>query len=334
MRYGMTVGGSLKMLPAIAKTVEDHGYDTIWTAETGSTAFISAAVVAQATSRARIGTAIAMAFVRSPGITAMTALDLDELSDGRFVVGLGTQVKRVNEERFSTKFEHPAPKMREYALAMRAFIGGYFGEDPNFEGRFYRVTMAPWARTTPPVRRDIPIFFAAVNQHMLRNSGEVADGVMGHPMSSPEYITRVVRPTIRKGAEKAGRKPEDVELAQQVIISISDDPAQAKRDAKQQIGFYATTRTYTPVLAVHGFEDIVPLLRDAYAQHDMDRLASLVSDEMADAFSLYGSADEVKEKADRFEGIVDELVLGGPWYRQPPARLVENYRSILETFAR
>src|SRR5918992_5833236 len=172
----MTVGGPLAGVGAIASRIEQLGFDTVWTAETGSTAFIQAAVVAQATSKVRIGTAIALAFPRSPAITAMTAVDLDELSGGRFVLGLGSQVKRVNEDRFSTPFEHPAPRMREYAQAIRAFIGGYFGEDPNFEGRFYRITLAPWPRIPPPVRRDIPIYFAAVNERMLRASGHVADG--------------------------------------------------------------------------------------------------------------------------------------------------------------
>ncbi|MGH2812786.1 MAG: LLM class flavin-dependent oxidoreductase, partial [Actinomycetota bacterium] len=208
------------------------------------------------------------------------------------------------------------------------------GEDPDFQGRFYRITMAPWARMPPPVRRDLPIFFAAVNRMMQRVSGEVADGVVGHPMTSVEYMREIVLPNIARGAEKAGRKPGEIELAQQVIASISEDPEVAKREVKQQIGFYATTRTYTPVLARHGFEEVVPELREAYAAKDMDRLASLVSDEMADTFALYGGADEVREKARQFEGLADELVLGGPWYRIDPARLSENYRALLDAFAR
>lgn len=334
MRYGMSVGGPLTTVGAVAARIEELGFDSVWTAETGSDAFVSAALVAQATSRIRIGTAIALAFPRSPGITAMTAADIDELSGGRFVLGLGSQVKRVNEDRFSTPFEHPAPKMREYAHAVRAFLGGYFGESPNFEGRFYRVTLAPWARAAPPVRRDIPIYFAAVNKMMLRVSGEVADGVVGHPMTSVDYVRDVVLLNIARGAEKAGRKPDEIELVQQVIVSVSDDRELARKEVKQQIGFYATTRTYTPVLARHGFEDVVPRLREAYADKDMDRMASLVSDEMAETFGLFGSVDEVAEKAKRFEGLVGELMLGMPWYRVDPGRVAENYQAILNAFAR
>ncbi|MEA2593513.1 MAG: hypothetical protein QOD62_3344, partial [Actinomycetota bacterium] len=123
VRYGMPVGGPLQAIGPLAKAIEDRGFDSVWTTETTSNPFIQAALASQATSRVRIGTAIALAFPRSPGITAMTAVDVDELSGGRFALGLGPQVKRVNEQRFSTPFEHPAPKMREYALAVRAFWG-------------------------------------------------------------------------------------------------------------------------------------------------------------------------------------------------------------------
>ncbi|MGH9197856.1 MAG: LLM class flavin-dependent oxidoreductase, partial [Acidimicrobiia bacterium] len=333
MKFGVTVGGSLSNVGSVAQAVEERGYHSVWTAETASSAYIQAAVVAAATSRVRIGTAVALAFPRSPSITAMNAADIDELSGGRFILGIGPQVKRVNELRFSTPFEHPAPKMAEYALAVRAFIGGFFGETPDFKGRFYTITMAPWARSPKPIRRDIPIFFAAVNKFMLRASGEVADGIVGHPMTSVEYVRDVVRPQIAKGAEKAGRKTDEIEISQQLIVSISEDRERAKREVKQQIGFYATTRTYTPVLALHGFEEVVPKLREAFAEGDMAKLSSIVTDEMADTFGLYGTPDEVKEKVQKYEGLVDEVVLAGPWYRVEGGRDAMNYLSILDTFA-
>lgn len=333
MKLGVTIGGPLLGIGGLAKAIEARGYRSVWTAETASSAYIQAAVAAQATSRVRIGTAVALAFPRSPSITAMTAADIDELSGGRFILGIGPQVKRVNEQRFSTPFEHPAPKMKEYARAVRAFIGGFFGEEPNFNGRFYTITMAPWARAPQPVRRDIPIYFAAVNKYMLRAAGEVADGIVGHPMTSTEYVRQVVRPNIARGAAKAGRKPDEVEIAQQLIVSIHDDPEIARREVKQQIGFYATTRTYTPVLAMHGFEGVVPHLREAFAARDMRRLGSIVTDEMADTYAVYGTAEEVKEKIRRYEGIVDEVILAGPWYRVDGGRGASNYLAILDTFA-
>jgi probable F420-dependent oxidoreductase len=334
VRYGLPVGGPLQAIGPLAKAIEDRGFDSVWTTETTSNAFIQAALAAQETSRVRIGTGIAVAFPRSPGITAMTAVDLDELSGGRFVLGLGTQVKRVNEQRFSTPFEHPAPKMKEYARAVRAFWGGYFGEEPRFTGRFYSITMAPWPRIPPPLRREIPIYFAAVNPGMLQAAGEVADGVMGHPLTSARYVREVVLPAIARGAARGGRPPEQVELVQAVMVSVSEDRELARREVARQIGFYATTRSYERVLALHGFQDVVPELRRAYADRDMDRLASLVSPEMADTYALYGSPEEVREQARRFEGLVGELVPGGPWYRVEPGRLLENHMAIMDTFGR
>ncbi len=332
LRYGMTVGGPIQEIGSLARAIEDRGFDSVWSTETSNGAFTQATLVAQATSRVRVGTGIALAFPRSPGIAALNAMDLDELSGGRFTLGLGSQVKRVNEQRFSTPFEHPAPKMKEYAQAVRAFWDGYAGEEPKFEGRFYTVTMAPWPRLAPPVRPQVPIFLAAVNRGMLRVAGAVADGVIGHPLTSTRYVREVIRPTIARAAARAGRGPDEVELVQSVLVSISDDRELARREVCQQIGFYATTRTYAPVLALHGFEAVIPELRRAYAARDMDAMAALVTEEMATAYALFGPADDVRQLAGEWEGLAGELLLGGPWYRVDPGRLLENHAAILETF--
>lgn len=334
MRYGMAVGGPLQAIGPMAKAIEERGFDSVWSTETSSNPFIQAALAAQATSRVRVGTAIALAFPRSPGIAAMEAADLDELSGGRFVLGLGTQVKRVNEQRFSTPFDHPAPRMKEYAEALRAFWSGYAGQQPSLQGRFYTLTMAPWPRMTPPVRERIPVYFAAVGPGMLRAAGTVADGVIGHPLTSARYVREMVLPTIASGAAAAGRSPGEVELVQSVMVCISGDRALARREVSQQIGFYATTREYAPVLAMHGFDVVMPALRRAYAERDMETMASLVPEEMAETYALYGTPEEVLEKAQRFEGLAGELLLGGPWYRVAPDRLLENHLAIVRTFGR
>src|SRR5918995_558026 len=168
MNYGITVGGPMALIGPMAKMVEDAGFESCWAAETTNTAFIAASVAIQHTSRINVGTAIALAFPRSPTITAMTAADLDELSGGRFILGLGTQVKRINEERFSVKFEHPAPKLKEYAQVMRVVWAANRGEDVNFEGEFYKVTRPTFGGRRKPPPRDIPIYFAAVGKYIAR----------------------------------------------------------------------------------------------------------------------------------------------------------------------
>lgn len=332
MDYGIGVGGPMPMIGPMAQMIEGAGFESCWAAETTNTAFITAAAAVSTTSKIKIGTAIALAFPRSPTITAMTAWDLDELSGGRFVVGLGTQVKRVNENRFSVPFEHPAPKLKEHAQAMRVVWAANRGEDVTFEGRFYRITMPSFHGTPQPDRRDVPIYFAAVNRLMARACGEVADGLIGHPLASPRYLEEVIRPAIAEGAERTGRKPSDCNLTASPMISISDDVDLARREVKLQIAFYATTRTYTPILELHGRAGIVPDLRDAFGAKDKERMVELIDDELCDAIAVAGPADEIKEKVKRWEGLADRLMVAGPWYGPSAGRLMENYTALVETF--
>ncbi|MDQ4145239.1 MAG: TIGR03617 family F420-dependent LLM class oxidoreductase [Actinomycetota bacterium] len=332
MEYGIGVGGPMSMIGPMAKMVEDAGFESCWAAETTNTAFIAASVAAQQTEKINVGTAIALAFPRSPTITAMTAWDLDELSGGRFLLGLGTQVKRVNENRFSVPFEHPAPKLKEYAHVMRTVWAANRGEDVTFEGRFYNVTMPTFHGQAQPHRRDVPIYFAAVGEVMCKACGEVADGLLGHPLASPLYLTEVVKPAIAAGADKAGRKPEECSLTASPMISISDDVDLARREVKLQIAFYATTRTYKSILELHGRGELVGDLRNAFQAKDKDRMIELIDDELCDAIAVAGTADEVKDKVKAWEGIADRVMVAGPWYGPKPERMFENYQALVETF--
>jgi probable F420-dependent oxidoreductase len=262
----------------------------------------------------------------------MESSDLDELSSGRFILGLGSQVKRVNEERFSVPFEHPVPKLKEYALAMRTVWAANRGDDVKFEGRFYKITRPTFGGLRQPPPRDVPIYFAAVNRLMCRACGEVADGLLGHPLASPKYLSEVVRPAIADGAERADRKPDECNLTASPMISISDDVDMARQEVKRQIAFYATTRTYTPILELHGKAGIVPELRAAFEAKDKDKMAALIDDELCDAIAAAGPADEVRDKVKQWEGIADRLMVAGPWWSVQPQRLMENYQAIVETF--
>lgn len=334
MDLGIGIGGPMTTLGAMAKMVEDAGFESCWVAETTNSAFISAAAAVAGTSRIGVGTSIALAFPRSPTITAMTAWDLDELSGGRFFLGLGTQVKRVNTDRFSVPFEHPAPKIKEYVRVIRTVWAANRGEDVTHEGRFYKVTMPTFHGRPQPHRRDVPIYLAAVGPIMCRTCGEVADGLLAHPLASPRYLKEVVRPAIAEGAERAGRKPEECNLTTDWMISISDDVELARREVKLQIAFYATTRTYLPIMELHGRAHIVPELRDAFGARDRDRMIELIDDELCDELALAGPADEVREKAFAWgaEAGADRLMCAGPWYGPKPERMFENYQAIVETF--
>jgi len=332
MDYGIGIGGPMPMIGPMAQMVEAAGFESCWAAETTNSAFVTAQIAIQATNKIKVGTAIALAFPRSPTITAMEAMDLDELSNGRFMIGLGTQVKRVNQERFSVPFEHPAPKLKEYAQVMRTVFAANRGDDVVFEGRFYNVTMPTFGGLRQPPPRDVPIYFAAVNKLLARYCGEVADGLLGHPLASPLYLTEVIRPALAEGAERAGRKPEECNLTAAPMISISDDVDQARREVKLQIAFYATTRTYTPILDLHGKAALVPELREAFGRKDKDAMIALIDDDLCDAIAAAGTKDEVKDRVKQWDGIADRLMVSGPWYGPTPQRMMENYQALVETF--
>jgi probable F420-dependent oxidoreductase len=326
---GIVVGGHMSTIADLARMAEDGGYESVWVAETAYSAYAQAALACQATARVKVGTNIALAFPRSPTITAMTARDLAELSGDRFILGLGSQVKRVNEHRFSVPFEHPAPKMAEYVEVVREVLATFGGAKIDHRGRFYTVTMNPFpgAAAVGPV----PIYVAAVNEKMVEAAGRVADGVLGHPLTSPKYIAEVVRPTLERGATAAGRDPAEISLTNSVILQLNEDRERARFEASLQIAFYATTRTYAPVLAVHGFEDRVPALREAFGKGDLAGMADIALP-MVDTYAVTGSADECREQLETFDGLVNRLVLGGAWVGPDQQAIAENYRRIMHTF--
>lgn len=325
------IGGELAGLPELARRAEDAGFESVWVAETARTAYVQATLAVAATSTITVGTAVALAFPRSPAVTAMTARDLAELSGGRFVLGLGPQVKRVNEERFAVAFEHPAPKMAEYVDAVRAVLGSFGGRPPSHRGRFYSITMAPFPGAGPAPGR-IPVYLAAVNPRMAEAAGRVADGISGHPMTSPRYIVEVIRPAIERGAASVGRDPSEVNLTTNLVVQVDPDGDLARREAALQLGFYATTRTYAPVLAMHGLEGLVGTLRKAYVKGDTAAMADIAMP-LVEHLAVAGTPEEAREGIRAFEGVVDRVILGNAWVGPDPARLRSTYELLLETFA-
>jgi probable F420-dependent oxidoreductase len=330
VRIGVGLGGDLRELGDLAARAERAGFESVWCAETSRTAFVQAAVVAAATATVTLGTAIALAFPRSPAITAMAARDLAELSGGRFVLGLGSQVKRVNEQRFSVPFEHPAPKMAEFVEAVRAVLDAFSTGSVEHRGRFYTVTMPPFPGAGPPPG-PVPLYVAAVNEGMAEAAGEVADGVLGHPMSSPRWVGEVLRPAVARGAAAAGRDASSVSVTSGVILQVSADREEALREAAAQVAFYATTRTYLPVLALHGYEDLQEPIRRAFVRGDHAEMVRLALP-MADTLAVAGTPAECRDKLAAYEGVADRLILGGAWIGPPPERIAANQLAILETF--
>ena len=308
----------LTSIPDYARRVEALGYDCLWSAETQHDPFLPLAVAATVTSKIKLGTSIAVAFPRSPMILAHVAWDLAKASGGRFILGLGSQVKGHNERRFSVKFESPAPKMREVVLAVRAIWDCWQnGTKLNFKGQFFRFDlMTPFFNPGPIEHPHVPIYIAGVNPTMCRVAGEVCDGLHVHPFNSPTYLREIVRPAVEEGMAKAGRARADFIYVTSSFVVIGDteqEIAQQRQAVKQQIAFYASTRTYEPVLAVHGWQDLVPQLHRKSVEGDWKGMADLITDEMLETYAVVGSwatiATRLKE---RYAGLLDRTAFYQP----------------------
>lgn len=309
----------LKSIPQYARKVEALGYDCLWSAETQHDPFLPLAVAATVTSRIALGTSIAVAFPRSPMILAHIAWDLQAASDGRFILGLGSQVKGHNERRFSVKFESPGPRLREVVLALRAIWDCWQNRTRlNFKGKFYRFDlMTPFFDPGPIAHPRIPIYIAGVNQYMCRMAGEVCDGLHVHPFNSPRYLREYVRPAVEEGLRAAGRSAADFTYVTSTFVVVGDteeERAQARQSVKQQIAFYASTRTYEPVLAAHGWQDLAPHLHRKSVEGDWKGMADLITDEMVDAYAVTGTYATIGAAIrERYAGLLDRTAFYQPY---------------------
>jgi probable F420-dependent oxidoreductase len=309
----------LKSIPDYARKVEALGFDCLWSSETQHDPFLPLAVAATVTSRIKLGTAIAVAFPRSPMVIAHIAWDLQKASDGRLLLGLGTQVKGHNERRFSVKFESPGPKIREIVLALRAIWDCWQnGTTLNFKGRFYRFDlMTPFFNPGPIAHPRIPVYIAGVNAYICRIAGEVCDGLHVHPFNSPQYLREYVHPAVEEGLAASGRSRKDFTYTTSTFAVVGDTEQELhanRASVKQQIAFYASTRTYEPVLAAHGWQDLTPRLHRKSVEGDWKGMADLITDEMVDTFAVTGTYATLGEKIrERYTGLLDRTSLYQPY---------------------
>jgi len=308
----------LEGLAAAARRLEDLGFDGILSAETaGHDPFFPLIVAAEHTQRIGLRTGIAVAFPRSPMVVAQMAWDLQRFSEGRFRLGLGTQVKRHNERRYGAPWTAPpGPRMREYLLCLRAIFKTFQNrEQPSyFEGEHYRFTMLPPVFSPPPIDHpEIPIHIAAVNPYMSRLGGELADGVFAHPVCTAKYIREKMIPMMEKGARKAGKSPSDLDIIGAPIIVTARDAAEMEKEKhllKRRVAFYASTRTYHPVFEVHGWNDLGMRLHAMSLEDRWDDMVELIPDEMAEVFGTIAPLDEIGERLKEvWSGILTTMIL-------------------------
>jgi len=306
-------------VPELAKKAEELGFDCAWVNETQHDPFVQLAIAAVATKKISLGTSIALAFTRSPTTLAYTAWDIQALSSGRFILGLGSQVKGHIERRFGMKWESPAPKMKDVVMALRAVWESWQNESKlDFRGRFYKLDlMTPFFNPGPIANPKIPVYVAGVNEGMCKVAGEVADGLHVHPLHTPRYLREVIVPALSRGLAKAGRKREDVILAASVFAAVGTDEAEVKglkEYYRNSIAFYASTRSYRKVMETHGWGDVCDRLHALSTSGQWDKMGSEIGEDILKQFVVEATWDEAPAALrSRYRGLADRVRLYRPF---------------------
>ncbi|WP_338051914.1 LLM class flavin-dependent oxidoreductase [Pseudonocardia acidicola] len=329
-RLGVAInGGNLATVAGVAKRAEARGFESAWTTEFyDRSATISLAAMATATSTITLGSGIAYAVGRSPLVLAAEAGDLDELSGGRLVLGLGTGTRRMQQDWHGIDGESPAPRVEELVPLLRR-LWAMDSSGVEHEGRFYRMALKPTAEVTP--RNQIPVYLAGFNARMVQAAGAVGDGLVGHPIFTRRYVEEIVRPALETGAKRTGRNP-DVPIAGFVICSVADDGDRARRDAAAQIAFYTVVRTYRSIVELEGFGAQVAAIREAWSNRDADGMVAAVTPDMLERMAVAGTPEEARDQLPNFHGLYDRLLCYAPSYGLTAAEITDRLDAIIETF--
>lgn len=307
-------GETLDELLAAAQAAEAAGAQVVWFPELHRSATVTAALAAAATSTVGVGTAIALAFVRSPMVTALEALDVDEAAGGRFVLGLGTGVQRLNEDWHNARWGKPAAHLRETVACIRHVVAhAHTGAPMTVEGEYEHLRVRGYARPFPPVRTEIPVYLAAMGPVMTRLAAEVGDGWISHELGSPAYLRERALPDLHAGLARAGRERKDLDVVVSALCAIDADGGQARRWAAGTVGFYASVRTYADFFTFHGLAAEQQRVQERLrAGEPADALGAAVPDRMVDAVALAGTPAQVRDRLAAYDGLADTVKLTPP----------------------
>ena len=315
----------------VAADAEAAGFTAVWSQELHRTAFIPLAAAAGSTSSLQLGTAIALAFARSPLVTALEALDLDELCGGRLVLGVGSGVRRLVEDWHGAAFEQPAQRLRETIEVIRAVVAGaHLGEPIEAGGALAATRIRGWQRPFPPVREQIPVYVAAVGPMLTKLAGEVADGWIAHELGSPAYLREQILPTLNQGLRVSARSRTDLAVVASACCVPLSDAVDARRIAAHQVAFYASVKTYQDFFAWHGFEAEAVACQTAFRAGDRSAMVDAISDAMVEALTIAGTPDDVRAKLAAYDGLADQVKLGPPTHVDHPEVIRDVQRAILD----
>jgi probable F420-dependent oxidoreductase len=320
-------------MASAAGAADRAGFHSVWTSELyNRSATVTLAAMAQTTTTCTLGSGIIYGVGRSPLMLAAEARDLDELSGGRLILGLGNGTRRMISDWHGLDGDSPAARMEELVPLIRRVWR--LNEGPlDHEGRFYRLKISALDDLAAAPVREIPIYTAGVGPRMIEAAGRVADGLLGHTLFSPRYIHEVVRPALERGALHAGRDPAEVALATYALAVAHEDEEQARREAAAMIAFYGTVRSYGGLFDVCGFAREAEAIQEAFRARDIEAMVGAVSDEMVDELAIAGTPRQVRDGLSRFDGVVDHVVLAPPSFRISPARAGEILATLTECCA-
>lgn len=320
---------------AEATKFEELGFDGAWSFEASHDPFVPLILASQTTERIELGTAIAVAFARTPMMSAHMAWDLQTLTGGRFILGLGTQIKPHIEKRYGMPWSKPAARMREYVQAVRAIWDCWMTGDPlDVRGEFYTHTLMPPLFRPSPLQVPVPkIYLAGVGPHMMKTIGEVADGFFVHPFHSPEFLLAETLPALVSGSVEAGRAEDAVDVACLTIVAMGSDSeslTKARSKAKAQVAFYGSTPAYAGVLEHHGYADLQPELNLMTKQGRWSEMTALIDDELLEAVAVTGTPTEVGATIAKRNSFADRttMMFYGP---QPSAEELAEVASSIRT---
>ena len=318
----------------LAKKAEAIGFDCFWCNETKHDPFVHLAIAAGQTKRIAVGTSIALAFTRSPTTLAYTAWDLQSLSEGRMILGLGSQVKGHIERRFGMKWEPPAPKMKDVILALRSVWRSWQGgERLDYQGRFFKLDlMTPFFSPGPIGHPEIPIYVAGVNPGMCRVAGAVADGIHVHPLHTVRYLREVIVPSVKQGLTATGRGRDSFTVAASVFAAVGERESERRKVRemmREQVAFYASTRSYRRIMDLHGWGDVCDRLHALSTKGEWRKMGSEVSDEILSEFLVEGSWEDIGTALKkRYAGVADRVRLYLPFDGEPHWKtFVDGFRS-------
>ena len=328
------IGNAIADLEAETLRAEAAGVECVWAPELFRAADTQAAYLAAKTTRIDVATGIVWAFTRSPFIMAITALDIDEMSGGRFRLGMGPGVKHLNEAWHNADYGRPAPHLKEAIEATRLIMRqAGAGEPIRYQGKYYDIDIKGWVRPHPPARETPPpIYAAAVQAGMARMAGDVADGLIGHPIQSLRWIDEVVVPGFEGGLWRSGRERADFDYLPTVCCVIDDDEAHALDLARRTISFYATVKTYAPVWEMHGFEDQANAAGEAFRRGDLAAVPAAIPDAMVEAYCAAGPLDKVRARVEATAERADGLFLTPPTYFISAEEMSEHQNRIIDAF--